>query len=76
MNMVSLLGLGLVLSYNVAGIRPDTESGDPARWGINLPTNATVGLIVAAVAMLLVLWAVWNSKRETAEMRDAVGSIK
>jgi K(+)-stimulated pyrophosphate-energized sodium pump len=65
MNMVSLLGLGLVLSYNVMGINPAGQ-----------PTNGAVGLIIAFVAVLLILWAVWQSKRETAEMREAVGSIE
>ncbi|MCL4193390.1 MAG: sodium-translocating pyrophosphatase [Thermoguttaceae bacterium] len=65
MNMVSLLGLGLVLSYNVVGINP---SGAPTAWPI--------GLLVAFVSLLLILWAVWRSKHETAEMREIVGSLE
>ena len=66
MNMVSLLGLSLVLSYNVMGINPNRPEGKAAEgWHI--------GLIVAVVAVLLVLWAVWNSKRETAEMKEVTG---
>jgi K(+)-stimulated pyrophosphate-energized sodium pump len=75
MNMVSLLGLSLVLSYNVMGIRPDVSSSDPATWATNLPTDWKVGLIVAAVSVLLILWAVWRSKSETAEMREIVGTL-
>jgi len=65
MNMVSLLGLSLVLSYNVMGINP-SEQGAGTVWQI--------GLIVAAVAVLIILWALHNSKRETAEMRELVGT--
>ncbi len=64
MNMVSLLGLGMVLSYNVMGINP-AQQGAGTVWQI--------GLIVAAVAVLIILWALRNSKRETAEMRELVG---
>ncbi len=65
MNMVSLLGLGLVLNYNVVGINPN---GVPTAWSI--------GLLVAFVSLLLILWAVWRSKHETAEMREIVGSLE
>ncbi|OHB78577.1 MAG: sodium-translocating pyrophosphatase, partial [Planctomycetes bacterium RBG_16_64_10] len=58
MNMVSLLGLGLVLSYNTMGINPGGTA-----------TNGLVGLVVAAVAVLGVLWAVWRSKHESTEMK-------
>lgn len=79
MNMVSLLGLGLVLNYNVAGVRPDVEKFDP-----NMPVNSTlpnlatnwhVGLAVAVVSILLIVWAVWRSKHETAAMREVVGNL-
>ena len=59
MNMVSLLGLGLVLSFNVVNIN---STGEPTRWG--------VGLMVAAVSLALILWAVWQSKRESKEMLE------
>ncbi len=46
--MVSLLALGLVLSYNVAGIHPDTSKFDPTAPMTtilpDLPTNWPVGL--------------------------------
>jgi K(+)-stimulated pyrophosphate-energized sodium pump len=70
MNMVSLLGLGLVLSYNVVGVRPDTAASGPEGWAKNLPTNWPVGLVVAVAALVLTLWAVYKSKRETAEMAE------
>jgi K(+)-stimulated pyrophosphate-energized sodium pump len=69
MNMVSLLGLGLVLSFNAMGINPNAAPGTPA-------TNATVGLVIAVVAVLMIFWAVRKSQRETAEMRQAVASIQ
>ncbi len=65
MNMVSLLALGLVLSYNAAGIG---KKGEATQWGI--------GLMVAAVALALILWAVWRSKHETPEMREVDAELK
>jgi K(+)-stimulated pyrophosphate-energized sodium pump len=59
MNMVSLLGLGLVLKYNVVGITTNPEGTQ--RW---------VGLVIALACMVTIGWAVWQSKRETAEMRE------
>ena len=38
MNMVSLLGLGLVLAYNVAGVRPDVAKFKP-----DMPVTSTPG---------------------------------
>src|SRR5579883_129178 len=52
MNMVSLLALPLVILHNV-------------RDGIG---NRMVGLTVAVIAALAVLWAWWQSKKDTAEM--------
>jgi len=57
MNMVSLLALGLVLSYNAS---PE-PTGQISR---------AVGLIVAAVALILIVLAVINSKRESKEMKE------
>jgi K(+)-stimulated pyrophosphate-energized sodium pump len=70
MNMVSLLGLGLVLTNNVVGVRPDTAAPGPEGWAKMLPTNWPVGLVVAAAALILTLWAVYQSRRETAEMLE------
>ncbi len=79
MNMVSLLGLGLVLSYNVAGIHPDTSKFDPTAPLTttlpDLPTNWPVGAGVVVVCVLLILWAVWRSKSESAEMKEIVGTL-
>ncbi|MDY3551037.1 sodium/proton-translocating pyrophosphatase [Gemmata sp. JC717] len=52
MNMVSLLALPLVMMHNV--------KDGTGNW--------TVGAAVAGVAVLAVLWAWWQSKKETAEM--------
>ena len=77
--MVSLLGLGLVLGNNVVGVNPNTGLiGKALEQGRSfmdmlkiedLPTNWRVGIVVAAVAVVAILWAVWNSKRESAEMK-------
>ena len=80
MNMVSLLGLGLVLAFNVTGVRPDVAKFNPAMPVStdlpNLPTNWMVGIVVVAVSVALILWAVWRSKHETAEMREIVGELE
>ncbi len=70
MNMVSLLGLGLVLANNVAGVNPDPEK---AAVGVlaNMPTHWAVGLVVAVVALALIVWAVMKSKRDSPEMEEA-----
>ena len=64
MNMVSLLGLGLVLSYNVMGI----PNGNINRIGLSacswLPWPWPASL-----------WAVWRSKHESAEMTEIVGGL-
>jgi K(+)-stimulated pyrophosphate-energized sodium pump len=73
MNMVCLLALGTVLLFNVAGINPDSQSPNPENWGKNLPTNWVVGLIVSAITLVLILWAVWQSKRETEETNEIDG---
>jgi K(+)-stimulated pyrophosphate-energized sodium pump len=56
MNMVSLLALPLVILHNVKDPAPGTG-------------NPTLGLTVAVIAGLAVLWAWWQSKKETAEMK-------
>lgn len=53
MNMVSLLALPLVILHNV--------KDGPGNW--------VLGAGVAGVAAVAVLWAWWQSKKETAEMR-------
>jgi K(+)-stimulated pyrophosphate-energized sodium pump len=58
MNMVALLGLGLVLKYNVVGISP---GGSTVRW---------VGAVVALTCFAAIAWAVWQSKRESEEMNE------
>jgi K(+)-stimulated pyrophosphate-energized sodium pump len=55
MNMVSLLVLPLVLTYNLKhGTEPDS----------------VIGYVVILVGLAAVSWAWWQSKRDTAEMRE------
>lgn len=79
MNMVSLLGLGLVLAYNVAGVQPKVANFKPDMAVTtdlgNIATDWRVGLCVVVVSVLLILWAVWRSKSETAEMKEMVGTL-
>jgi K(+)-stimulated pyrophosphate-energized sodium pump len=60
MNMVSLLGLGLVLSLNAAGINPVTGK-----------TYWFVGWVVAAAALALIAWAVARSKDDNQGLEPA-----
>jgi K(+)-stimulated pyrophosphate-energized sodium pump len=53
MNMVSLLSLGLVLQYNVIA---------PAAGDI------VAGVIVVLVAIGSIVWAVWQSKRDSGDL--------
>ena len=59
MNMVSLLGLGLVLRYNL--VREGPLQADAKPW---------VGLVIAVLCLATISWAVWQSKRESAEMKE------
>ena len=71
MNMVCLLGLGLVLANNVVGINPTSGPGTTElQWATNKPTNWYIGLLVALLALAGILWAVWKSKHESAEMLE------
>jgi K(+)-stimulated pyrophosphate-energized sodium pump len=64
MNMVALLGLGLVMKYNLAN-----EGGRLAENGV------LIGGGLAVACLGLIAWAVWQSKRETQEMRDAENEL-
>jgi len=74
MNMVSLLGLGLVLKCNLIGIRPDVAKFDPqmpvSHSLPQLPTEWPVGLLVVVVSVLLILLAVRRSKSESTGMNE------
>jgi K(+)-stimulated pyrophosphate-energized sodium pump len=80
MNMVSLLGLGLVLANNVVGVNPkvgDFKPDMPVSTTLaNNPTNWPVGIVVVVVCVLLILWAVWRSKHESSEMKEIVGELE
>ena len=80
MNMVCLLGLGLVLKYNVAGVRPNVDafSKDQSVSTVLtiLPTDWYWGTVVVLVSALLIALAVWRSKSESAEMREIVGELE
>ena len=41
----------------------------------NLPTHWPIGIGVVVVCVLLIIWAVWRSKSESAEMKEIVGSL-
>ncbi len=67
MNMVSLLTLGLVLQFNISGdndilsqLIPGFKAGAPI-----------VGIMVAAIGIVLVAWAVYQSKRESGEFEES-----
>ncbi len=60
MNMVSLLALPLVMKFNVSAKTSDVVK----------EVNPTVGWIIGAVAVLAIIWAIWQSKRVTEEMKQ------
>jgi len=60
MNMVSLLALGLVLNYNViapANAAPELQAA-----------MKTIGGLAALLCSVAIAWAIWQSKREGAEL--------
>jgi K(+)-stimulated pyrophosphate-energized sodium pump len=57
MNMVSLLSLPLVMKFNLVGIHPSSSEAG----------SRMVGLVVAVVALVMILWAVWQSRRESGD---------
>jgi K(+)-stimulated pyrophosphate-energized sodium pump len=59
MNMVSLLALPLVMRYNISA----------KAEGFVQDVSPTTGWIVGAVCLAALVWAVWQSKRETPEMK-------
>lgn len=64
MNMVSLLALGLVLSYNVSTPRV-AQDGSVSSFNV-------IGLIVILVSGAAVAWAVWQSKREGGDVTEDI----
>jgi K(+)-stimulated pyrophosphate-energized sodium pump len=62
MNMVSMLTLvSVTLKFNMAGIA-DTLTGTAPNW--------RVGAVIAIVIVALIIWAIRNSNKETAEMKE------
>jgi K(+)-stimulated pyrophosphate-energized sodium pump len=65
MNMVSLLTLGLVMSFNVMS----PKSGSPeVLWALK-----TIGGMAAVLCAGVIAWAIWQSKREVAGLTDIGG---
>ena len=60
--MVSLLGLGLALKYNII-------SG-------TAPNKIGVGLVVAFICVVALIWALWQSKRESEEMKQIEATLE
>ncbi|HUJ43616.1 MAG TPA: sodium-translocating pyrophosphatase [Opitutaceae bacterium] len=54
MNMVSLLALGIIIKYNV----------------ITGTVSRVIGLLVALVAAVAIGWSIWQSKRESKELKE------
>ena len=63
MNMVAMLTLtSVVLKFNLVGIKSTLQGA--------LAPDAKIGVIIAAVCLLLIIWAVWRSHSENADMTD------
>jgi K(+)-stimulated pyrophosphate-energized sodium pump len=66
--MVSLLALGLVLNYNV--IAPKLASPE-LQWAMK-----TIGGMAALLCSIAIAWAIWQSKREGAEITQFEAKAK
>jgi K(+)-stimulated pyrophosphate-energized sodium pump len=67
MNMVAMLSLtSVVLAFNMAGDKNPATGASP---------SAGIGAAIAGVIVIVIVWAVWKSNSETAEMREVVGSL-
>lgn len=64
MNMVSLLGLGLILKYSISssGLAP-SEAGGSIR---------VIGVTVVILCVAAVAWAIWQSKREGGDIAKTI----
>jgi K(+)-stimulated pyrophosphate-energized sodium pump len=69
MNMVSLLIIGLILPYDEVVIGKLSS----VNVHVSEATSNTLKLVIIAVGVLGLVWAVWQSKRETAEMTEQRG---
>jgi hypothetical protein len=67
MNMVSLLIIGLILPYDKIAIQKLAE------FGVKVTPKAADGFFWGAVVIsaLALIWAVWQSKRDTPEMAQS-----
>ena len=66
MNMVSLLIIGLILPYDSKMIAILKEHGDKIAVVAKSPDAVFIGAV--AICSIGLIWAVWQSKRETPEM--------
>ncbi len=57
MNMVSLITLGVVMKYTVIDDKLPTQS-------------RVIGLLVGLICLVVIGWAVWQSKRESKELQE------
>jgi K(+)-stimulated pyrophosphate-energized sodium pump len=64
MNMVSLLALGLILSYNLSAPR--------LAPGASLTNAHIIGAVVVVISASAVGWAVWQSKREGGDVTQDI----
>ena len=68
MNMVAMLTLtSVVLPFNMAGVKSSLTLVEP---------NWMIGGLIAAVIIVILVWAVLKSKAETAEMKEIVGGLE
>jgi K(+)-stimulated pyrophosphate-energized sodium pump len=71
MNMVSLLIIGLILPYDKTVLKVLGEHGVE----VPIKTHDRLFWGVVIVGILGLVWAVWQSKRETADMKTAEDSV-
>ena len=68
MNMVAMLTLtSVVLKINLAGVKSRLTKQEPIAW---------IGALVAVACVLAIVWAVWKSNVESAEMKEIHASLE
>ncbi len=74
MNMVAVLGVPLMLAYDPQVVSTVNQGVIDFPGAVNqLPTdggNMTIRVVAILVTVIVIGWAIWQSKRETAEMRQ------
>ena len=70
MNMVSLLIIGLILPYDSRLLEQMKSTWESSKISIQTPSSGTIRYAAIAVCVLGLAWAIWQSKRESGDMKS------